>query len=212
VREHLRAGKNLTICGGEGTGKTALVREAIAERASALYCADTSTLKTACESLLAALNLSVPASTNIQRKRTVIAVLRGGRSVVVFDHVGRVTPKLLSLLENIREMHPLILVARSLAWRETGHLKMILWDFDTLELGNLRESAARQLVGAEVTRLGLTVPDRLQLARELTRLSRGNPRRIVELCAQASRGRYVFGDRLSSNLLDLDRRIHELNL
>jgi hypothetical protein len=71
VREHLRDGKNLIVFGPPGIGKTALIREAAPE---VLYCADTGTLKSACESLLAQLGLSAPAD-NIARKRAILKAL-----------------------------------------------------------------------------------------------------------------------------------------
>ena len=212
VREHLRAGRNLAVCGPAGIGKTALVRAALDGRAAAVYCADTATLKTACESLLAQLGLAVAEADNVQRKRAVLRALRRRRSVVVFDHVGRVSPKLLSLLESVHGSHPLIVVTRSLAWKDIGHLKMILYDFDTLELTNLSEPDARQLVRAQINQLGLTVPNPTEFERDLWRLSRGNPGRIVALCQQANQGHYTFGGHLDTCLLDLDRRIKNLNL
>src|SRR5208282_461587 len=120
----------------------------------------------------------------------------GKKHCFIFDHVRHVTPKLLSLLENIHESHPMIVVSRSLAWKETGHLKMILWDFINLELHNLPERDACRLVEVETDRLALNLPDRRRFAREVWRLSRGNPRYILELCAQAGKGRYVSTDLL----------------
>jgi MoxR-like ATPase len=43
-------------------------------------------------------------------------------------------------------------------------------------------------------------------------LSHGNPGRIVTLCQQAKQGHYIFGRHLDTRLLDLDRRIKNLNL
>jgi len=212
VREHLRAGKNLVVFGAEGIGKTALVVEAVRDRPDALYCADTTTLKTACESLLAQLGLAVAEADNVQRKRAVLRALRRRRSVVVFDHVGRVSPKLLSLLENLHESHTLIVVTRSLAWKDIGHLKMILYDFYTLELTSLSEPDVGQLVRAQIKQLSLTVPNLAEFEHDLWWLSHGNPGCIVALCQQAKHGHYVFGRRLDTHLLDLDRRIRELDL
>jgi predicted ATPase len=212
VREHLRAGKNLAVYGPSGVGKTALVQAALAGRKAAVYCADTATLKTACELLLAQLGLRVAEADNVQRKRAVLQALRRRRSGVVFDQVGRVSPKLLSLLENLHESHPLIVVTRSLAWKDIGHLKMILYNFDTLELTNLSEPDARQLVRGQIHQLGLTVPNPTEFEHDLWRLSHGNPGRILSLCQQAKQGHYAFGRRLDTRLLDLDRRIKSLNL
>jgi hypothetical protein len=103
-------------------------------------------------------------------------------------------------------------VTPSLAWPDIGHLKMILWDFDKLQIGNLDQAATRQLTNAESARLGLSIPDPPRFAHEVRRLSHGNPGLIVELCAQASKGRYVFGHHLSTQLLNLDRRIGKLDL
>ena len=211
MRDHVRLGKNLAVVGPEGVGKTAMVTQAIAGLPDVLYCADTGTPKTACECLMTVLGESLAASNNIQRKRVVLAALRKHHCCIVFDHVPRVSPKLLSLLENLRESHPLVVVTRSLAWNDIGHLRMILWDFDTLELGGLRETAARRLVRAESHRLGLTVPDAQQFEHDVWRLSRGNPRALIALCEQAKRSRYVFGRRVNMRLLDLDRRITEWN-
>jgi ABC-type arginine transport system ATPase subunit len=96
VREHVCAGRNLVVCGPAGIGKTALVREAAPE---VLYCADTATLKTACESLLAQLGLMVGAADNVARKRAILKATAGKRRCFVFDHVSRVSPRLLSFLE-----------------------------------------------------------------------------------------------------------------
>jgi hypothetical protein len=199
VREHLRAGKNLAIVGPEGAGKTALVTEAIRDWPGALYCADTSTLKRACESLLAQLDLTVAGADNVARKRAILRAVAGTKRWFVFDHVGRVSPKLLSFLQNVHESHPMIVVARSLAWKQTGHLKMILWDFDRLELPALPTAAARQLLRAEAGRL------KPRLERDLLRVAAGNPGHLIALCEQARRGRFA-----SAQLLELDRRIEAL--
>ncbi|HUJ09400.1 MAG TPA: AAA family ATPase [Verrucomicrobiae bacterium] len=210
VRAHLHVGKSLAITGPEGVGKTALVQAALTGSDHAVYCADTTTLKTACESLPGALGHTGARADNVARKQAVLRALRGRADTVVFDHVGRVTPKLLSLLELLHASHPLIVVTRSLAWNEIGHLKMILWDFDRLELTNLRKADACRLVGREADRLRLEAPNLTEFQHELWRLSRGNPRLIVDLCAQAANGRYVFGRHLSARLLDLDRRIAKI--
>ena len=210
VRQYLRDGKNLVVFGKDGVGKTALVTEAVRGQRGAVYCADTSTLKTACESLLAQLHLTVPEADNIARKRVILKATTGKNCGFVFDHVGWVSPKLLSFLESIHESHPMIVVTRSLAWKAIGHLKMILYDFDPLELGNLAETPARQLIRSLTAELHL--PDAATFERDLWRLSHGNPGRIIALSEQARRGRYSFGGKTDVRLLDLDRCIQELDL
>jgi len=201
VREHLRAGRNLVVCGAEGAGKSALVQEAIRDWPGAVYCADSATLKTACESLLTALKLTVSVADNIARKRAILRATAGKKCVFVFDHVGWVSPKLLSFLENIHDAHPMIIVTRSLAWKEIGHLKLILYDFDTLELPPLSHDAMLELSRA---RLGVRESS---FERDLMRLAHGNPGRLVALCEQAR-----LGDYNSAQLLDLDQRIANLRL
>jgi len=212
VRQRVRAGKNIAIFGGEGVGKTALVTEAVEAAAGVVYCPDTSTLKTACESLLGRFGVRVTEADNLARKRAVLAAARGRRLTFVFDHVGWVGPKLLSLLALLRESHPLIVVTRDLAPAATGHLKMILWDFDKLELRPLDRAAALRLLQAQMKQLALTVPDARQFEHDVLCLAGGNPRRILELCEQAAQGRYVFGRRVSTQLMELDRRIRQLDL
>jgi ABC-type cobalamin/Fe3+-siderophores transport system ATPase subunit len=77
VREHLRQGKNLVVFGPVGVGKTALVAEAIRDRSGVLYCADTATLKTTCEALLAQLGVVASAADNVARKRAILRAVRG---------------------------------------------------------------------------------------------------------------------------------------
>jgi len=212
VRKLLVAGKNFAIVGPEGVGKTALVLEATKDMPRVLYCADTSTLKKASESLLMQLGLSIAATDNIQRKRSILKATAGRKRCFVFDHVQYMPPKLFSLLDAIREAHQMVVVTRSLAWSEIGHLKMILWDFDRRQLNKLRQADAFQLIMTETERLGLEVPSPQQFARTVWRLSGGNPHTILDICARAARGHYIFGTHLSTQLLDLDRRIEKLHL
>ncbi len=212
VRQHLQSGKNLVIFGKEGVGKTALVRAAMAGMPEALYCGDTATLKTACESLLTQLGLAVSDAGNVIRKRAILQATAGKKRWFVFDHVGRVSPKLASFLDTVRESHSMVIVARSIAWADIGHLKMILWDFDRLELAPLSRERASDVLRAEMERLGVRALDREHFEAEVARMSRGNLHVLMDLCRQAVGGRYVFGGRVSTQLLDLDRRINELGL
>lgn len=212
AHDHLRAGRNLAIFGSAGVGKTALVMKAIQNAAGVLHCPDTSTVKTACESLLARLGVPAGEADNVARKRALLNATRGRRLTFVFDSVGWVGPKLLSLLENVREAHPMIVVARDLSPAATGHLKMILWDFDRLELKPLDRADSLRLLRTQMEQLGLIVPDSRQFEHDMLRLTAGNPRRIIELCEQANKGHYVFGRRLSTQLMELDHRIQQLDL
>ena len=212
VREHLRAGRNLIVFGAEGVGKTALVSEALRDAPDALYCADTSTLKSACESLLLRLNLTVPQADNIVRKRAILNETAGRNCSFVFDHIGWVGPRLLSFLDRVRESHPMIVVTRSVAWSEMGHLKMILWDFDKLELAPLSREATRQALRARMKELRLRAPDSQRFEANVLRIAGRNLHILMELCQQAASGQYVFGKHLSTQLLDVDRRIKELRL
>ncbi len=212
VRQRLQSGKNLVVFGKEGVGKTALVRAAMAGMPEALYCGDTTTLKTACESLLAQLGLAVSDADNVVRKRAILQATASRKRWFVFDHVGRVSPKLASFLDTVRESHSLVIVARSIAWAEIGHLKMILWDFDKLELEPLSRERALDVLRAEMDRLGLRVPDREHFGTEVVAMSRGNLHVLMRLCRWAAGGGYVPGKHFSTQLLDLDRRISDLGL
>jgi hypothetical protein len=212
VREHLRDGKNLVVFGKEGVGKTALVTEAVRGQRDAVYCADTSTLKTACESLLAQLHLTVPAADNIVRKRAILKATAGKDCRFIFDHTGWVSPKLESFLERIQESHSMIVVTRSIAWADMGHLKLLLWDFDRLELAPLPRESMLKVLRAQMKELQLRVPDREHFEAEALRIAGHNLHVLVELCRQAANGQYVFGEHLSTGLVNIDRRIKELGL
>ncbi len=210
VREHLRAGRNLVVVGAIGVGKTALVSEALRDAPHALYCADTSTLKRGCESFLSQLNLTVTEADNIVRKHAILKATAGKNCCFVFDHVGWVGPKLLSFLEKVRQSHSMIVVTRSMAWSEMGHLRMILWDFDQIELAPLSREGTRQLLRARMKELKLRAPDPQRFEADVLRIAGHNLHVLMELCQQAASGRYVFGKHLSTQLLNLDRRIKEL--
>lgn len=212
VLDCARRRKHLAVFGAEGVGKTALLENAIRELPEAIFCSDTSTLNSACDALLAPLGLPSSLTNKLQRKRAILQTVRGRRLCFFFDHVCWVAPQLLSFLDILRESHTLIIAARSLASADAGHLREILWDFEKLELRNLEEADARKLIRLQIEQRTLELPNPQQFERDVLRLSRGNPRIIVELCEQASKGHYVFGNHLSSSLLDLDRRINQLRI
>ncbi len=212
VREHLRMRRNLVVFGKEGVGKTALVCEAIHGVAGVLYCADSTTLKTACESLLGQLKLTVPEADNVVRKRAILKATKSKQRCFVFDRVGWVSPKLLSFLESVHETHSVILVTRSIAWSEMGHLKMLLWDFDKCELAPLSQAMMLKLLRTQIKQLNLRVPDPEQFEADMLRIAGHNLHVLIQLCQNAANGKYVLGKHLSTQLLDLDRRIKELGL
>lgn len=212
VRAHLCAGSNLVVSGPTGIGKTALVRNALRDSSVTLYCPDTSTLKHACQSLLSQLNLSVPESDNVLRKRAILQAIDGKNYCFIFDHVEWVGPRLLSFFERVRESHSIIVVTRSVAPSDTGHLKMILWDFDNLDLAPLSREKTRQVLCAWIKEFNLSVPDPQQFEADALRIAGHNLHVLRELCQQAVNGRYIFGKHLSAPLVNLDRRIKELRL
>jgi hypothetical protein len=212
VREHLRVGKNLVVFGKEGVGKTALVRKAMETTPAALYCADTTTLKAACESLLRELRLRAAEADNVVRKRAIIKATARRRHCFVFDHVGWVAPKLLSFLEKLQESHRLIVVMRSIAWSDMGHLKLLLWDFGKLEVPPLSREATLQVLRSQMQHFKLSVPDPNRFETDVLRIAGHNLHVLGQLCRQAARGQYVFGKHLSTQLLDIDRRIGGLRL
>jgi len=212
LRKHLRTGRNLVVVGPEGVGKSALVTEAIRGQADALYCANTATLKSACESLLGQLRLAVPEADNVARKRAILKATAGKKCCFVFDHVGWVSPKLVSFLNNVHESHSMIIVTRSIAWSDMGHLKMILWDFDELEVMPLSRDAMLQSLRGQMKQLKLRVPNPQRFETDVLRIAGRNLHVLMELCQQATGDQYVFGKHLSTQLLNLDRRIKELDL
>jgi len=212
VREHLCAGKNLVVFGAEGVGKTGLVTEATRGHPNVLYCAHSATLKSACESLLGQLQLMVPDADNVARKRAILKATAGKKCRFVFDHVVWVSPKLVSFLNTIHESYSMIVVTRSIAWSDMGHLKMILWDFDKLELTPLSHGAMRQVLRAQVRQLRLRTPDVERFEADVLRIAGHNLHVLMALCQQVASGKYTLGKQFPARLLDLDRRIKELNL
>jgi hypothetical protein len=89
---------------------------------------------------------------------------------------------------------------------------MILWDFDQLELTPLSHETTLEVLRARMKELKLRAPDPQQFEADVLRIAGHNLHVLMELCQQAASGKYVFGKHLSTQLLDLDRRIKGLGL
>jgi hypothetical protein len=201
--------KHVLIVGPAGIGKTALLRQ-IRQRCPILVCEETSSLRRICDSLEQQLGWCHHKLNVIERKNRLLAYLIRRGEPVAFDHVTHTAPRVARFVAHLAEQIRVWIACRSDRPHEIGHIWPELYKFTRVELLPLTELETRMLIEEAVAQ-GNIQADARKHAKELHGMSRGNPRILEELLIELAAREYKMDGSFGLDLLDLDRRIHEID-
>lgn len=196
------------ILGSGGTGKTALIK-GVQRKLDLVVCPHSEQLGAVCDSLEAEFGLTAGGLKLLQRKQRLLHVLGEAKRTVVFDSVGWTTPRLSSFLESVMGQMPVWICTRSEHPWDIGHVWPSLWNFARVELKPFVLSETRSLVDACIEQQ--LIPGEVSsIAEWLQHRSKGNPLVLRELLDELSGHSYDLSSLHALELLDIDRRIHEV--
>jgi hypothetical protein len=202
--------KHVFIVGPAGIGKTALLRQ-IRQQSPLLICEDTSSLRRICDSLERQLGWVHHKLNVIERKNRLLAHLVRRGEPVAFDHVAHTPPRVARFMDLLAEKIPVWIACRSDRSHEIGHIWEHLYKFTRLELAPFAAEDTGQFI-LEAIAQGNIQPNAREHLDELHRMSEGNPRVLEEFLMELASREYKMDGLCGLELLDLDRRIHEIDL
>ena len=202
--------KHVLIVGPAGIGKTALLRQ-IRQQFPLLICEDTSSLRRICDSIERQLGWTHYKLNVIERKNRLLAHLVRRGEPVAFDHVALTPPRVARFMALLAEKIPIWIACRSDRAHEIGHIWEHLYKFTRLEIAPFAAQETGQFI-LEAIAEGNIQPDARKHLDELHRMSEGNPRVLEELLMELASREYKMDGLCGLDLLDLDRRIHEIDL
>ena len=200
----------MVIVGAEGIGKTALLKH-VRELSSLMICDDSSSLGRICDSLEPQLGWVHCKLNIIDRKNRLLPNLERRGEPVAFDHVIRAAPRVARFIGQLSEKIPIWIACRSDRLDSVGHIWLELYKFVRVELFPLDEVETRRLIDEAVAQRRIQASTHTY-ASELHRMSGGSPRIVTELLMRLAARRYKINSSRGLNLLDLDRRIHEIDV
>jgi len=203
-------GKHVLIVGHAGIGKTALLRQ-VRQYCPLLQWGETSSLRRICDSFERQLGWVHHKFNLIERKNRLLGYLLRQGEAIAFDHVQRTTPRIARFIAHLAEQIPIWIACRSDNPQDIGHVWPELYKFTRVEISPLTEIEMRALV-AEAVAQGNIPGNTREHVNELHQMSGGNPRILEELLIELGKCKYKIDNSFNLNLLNLDRRIHEIDL
>lgn len=203
-------GKHVLIVGPSGIGKTALVQH-VSRYSPLLICEDASSLCRICDGLEQQLGWQHGDLNVIDRKNRLLAHFEHRDEPVGFDHVAHPAPRVARFIAHLIEHVPVWIACRSDQPNELGHLWQHVYNFTRIEIAPLSAGETRTLIQAAIAEGNIQADARHHLD-ELHRMSGGNPRLLEQLLIELATREYKIDSSFGLDLIDLDRRIHEINL
>ena len=131
--------------------------------------------------------------------------------VVALDHLALTPPRVSRFVEHLAERVPVWIACRSTLADDIGHVWQHLYKFERVELAPLTPNETRVLIEAAVDLGNIQAEARGHIA-QIHRLSKGVPRILEEFLVELSAREYKMDTSFGMHLLELDRRIQELDL
>ena len=201
--------RHVLVTGPAGIGKTALLRQ-VRQLCPLILCEETSSLRRICDCLERELGWRHYKLNVIERKNRLIEYLDRRGETLVFDHVAQTPPRVARFMAHLAERIPVWIGCRSALAPDIGHVWEYLAPFERIEMRPLSIEESRALVEASIEQ-GHIQADAQEHVPLLHRMSKGNPRLLEELLIELSARHYQMDSLFGRQLLDLDRRIQELD-
>jgi hypothetical protein len=196
------------ILGPAGIGKTALVAE-VQNALDLVVCPHSEHLSATYDSLEISFGLTGGGLKLPQRRKQLLHALAETKRTLVFDGVSWTTPRLSSFFEAAMERVPVWICTRSEHPWDIGHVWSLLWNFARVELKSLALADTRSLIETCIEQ-EIIPCDVRSVVEWLQHRSKGNPLVLRELLDELSMHSYDLSNPHALELLDLDRRIHEI--
>jgi len=212
ITDLMRRRKNVLILGNEGVGKSALVENVLGSGVAKklLYSKRSTTLKETLVNMVGSAvgGKDVQKQNILSLKKICYQLLDESPEYAVLDHIAWVEPKFYGFLTYLKERNvPFLVATREPDKKNIGHLWMGLYDFEKIEIRNLDQTKAEQLIDYYASSFALEFAAAEDFKRAVFRISAGNPKIILELCWLAQDEKYRKKGYVDVKLMDLDRRI-----
>ena len=213
ITDLMRRRKNIIIFGQEGVGKTSIIQEVMNNVGinRILYSPQSRTLKEALINLVSSdsgVHENINEKNILALRKALYPILDQKPDYIIFDHIDRVEPKYYSFFEYLIERElPLIIIAKGIDKKNIGHLRLVLHNFEKVEISNFDRSRSDILVDHYVNEFSIKVAQLDNLKKGVFHFSNGNPKITKQLCSLAKDTKYQKKGFVDVKLMDLDRRI-----
>jgi len=208
--------RNIIMFGEEGSGKSAIVQRILREQSNKnnLYVQENGTLRLTLVGIvtgrLQEKNIAIDSLNILALKKKCYEIINKNPDYIVLDRMGRAEPKHYAFLMYLLEKGiPLLVISRGLDKKSIGHLRMVLYDFEKVEIKNFDRAVSSNLIDYFMKEFGIKVTKEAEFKQAIFNYSKGNPKIIKALCFLARDVKYQKNGSLDVKLMDLDRRISE---
>jgi GTPase SAR1 family protein len=216
INDLMSKNKNIIVFGEEGVGKTVIVQSVLNEQLNRrnLYVQENETLRNTLLGIIASgskeISKGIDALNILALKKKCYEIINKNPDYIVLDRMGRAEPKHYAFLMYLLEKGiPLLVISRGLDKKSIGHLRMVLYDFEKVEIKNFDRAVSSNLIDYFMKEFGIKVTKEAEFKQAIFNYSKGNPKIIKALCFLARDVKYQKKDTLDVKLMDLDRRISE---